>query len=390
MRTHPARSHRTVCGAAVATLAWVLAAVPAVAQGGPPKLPVTVAPPVERRITNWDEFSGRFEAVSSVEVRARVSGFIEKVHFADGQMVKAGDLLFTLDKRSFEIAVESAEAEVARTNAQVIVAREDVERAEPLIRNRTISDQAFDQRRASLATAQASKQAAEAAVKQAKLNLEWAEIRAPLAGRISDKRVDVGTLIAGGNNPSPTLLTTIVTLDPIHFVFDVSESDYLRYARLAENGSRPTSRETANPVRVRLADETTFGREGKMNFVDNQLSTRSGTIRGRAVVPNPTQLLSPGLFGRAQLYGGETDALLIPDTSIVSDQARKIVLVVGKDDVIEPRVVTLGPIVDGLRVVRAGLDRNARVVIEGLANPAVRPGAKVAPLNGEINAAAVK
>jgi RND family efflux transporter MFP subunit len=360
------------------------------AQQGPPKFPVTVASPIEKRITNWDEFSGRFEAVASVEIKARVSGFVEQVHFKDGQIVKAGDLLFTLDKRPFQIAVESAEAEVARTRAQVEVTGADVDRAEPLMRSRTISEQNFDQRRANLAVAQATKQAAEAAVKSAKLNLEWAEIRAPIAGRISDKKVDVGTLIAGGSQPSPTVLTSIVSLDPIHFVFDVSESDFLRYSRMFLSGERASSRDTGNPVRIRLSDEKDWPHTGKMDFVDNQLSTRSGTLRGRAVVDNAKQLLQPGLFGRLQLFGGETDALLIPDGSIVSDQARKIVFVVGKDDVVEAKPVTLGQLVDGLRVVREGLQKTDRVIIEGIANPAVRPGAKVTPQNGEIKAAAVK
>ncbi len=359
-------------------------------QGPPPAFPVTFATPVAKRITNWDEYSGRFEAVSSVDVRARVSGFIENVHFKDGQVVKVGDLLFSLDKRSFELSVESAAAEVARTEAQVEVTSADVDRAEPLVKSRTISGQAFDQRRANLAVAQASKQAAEAALKSAKLNLEWAEVRAPIAGRISDKRVDVGTLISGGGAaPSPTLLTTIVSLDPIHFVFDVSESDFLRYSRLFLSGDRSSSRDSANPVRIRLADEKDWPHTGKMDFVDNQLSVRSGTLRGRAVVSNTSQLLQPGLFARLQLFGGETDALLIPDSSVVSDQARKIVFTVGKDDVVEARPVTLGPIVDGLRVVRDGIDKETKIIVDGLANPAVRPGTKVTPTAGTIKSAAV-
>lgn len=378
-------------GRGLAALVWLAAATaePALAQQGPPKFPVTVATPLERRIASWDEFSGRFEAVSSVDVRARVSGFIDQVHFKDGQFVKAGDLLFTLDKRAFQISVESAEAEVARTNAQVELTGADVERAEPLVRSRTISDQVFDQRRTSLAVAQASKQAAEAAVKSAKLNLEWTEVRAPISGRISDKKVDVGTLIAGGSSPSPTLLTTIVSLDPIHFLFDLSESDYLRYARLAPLGDRANAQTTANPVRIKLADEPEFRHEGRMNFIDNQLSARSGTIRGRAVLDNPGNIFSPGLFARVQLFGGEYDALLIPDSAVVSDQARRIVFAVDKDDTVVPVPVTLGPIHDGLRVIKAGLDRGTRIIIEGLANPAVRPGAKVAPQVGEIKSGAV-
>lgn len=353
---------------------------PAMAQQGPPpKIPVTVVAPLEKRITQWDEYSGRFEAVASVDVKARVSGFVEKVHFKDGQIVQPGDLLFTLDQRSFEIAVESAKADVAKSDAQVEQTGADVERAEPLIKSRTISGQVFDQRRANLAVAQASKQSAEAALKSAQLNLEWSEVRAPIAGRISDKKVDVGTLISGGSAASPTLLTSIVSLDPIHFVFDVSESDYLRYSRLNVAGGRPSSRDVSNPVRIRLADEPDFTHEGRMNFVDNQLSARSGTLRGRAVLDNKSGLLTPGVFGRLQLFGGDLDALLIPDSAVISDQAKKIVFTVDKDDTVVATPITLGPIVDGLRVVKTGLEKSMKVVIEGIANPAVRPGARVIP-----------
>ena len=364
--------------------------VPALAQQGPPpKLPVTVAAPLEKRITQWDEYSGRFEAVASVEVKARVAGFIDKINFKDGQIVQPGDLLFTLDKRSFEIAVESAKADIAKAEAQVEQTGADVERAEPLIKNKTITEQTYDTRRANLAVAQASKQAAEAALKSAQLNLDWTDVRASIGGRVSDKKVDVGTLISGGGSaPSPTLLTTIVSLDPIHFVFDVSESDYLRYSRLKASGERPSSRDISNPVRVRLADEPDFIHAGTMNFVDNQLSTRSGTLRGRAVLDNKDGLLTPGVFGRLQLFGGDTDALLIPDTAVISDQAKKIVFTVDKEDTIVATPITLGPIVDGLRVVRSGLDKSMRVVIEGIANPAVRPGAKVAAQVGAVTAAA--
>ena len=364
--------------------------IPALAQQGPPpKLPVTIAAPLEKRITQWDEYSGRFEAVASVEVKSRVSGFIDKINFKDGQIVQPGDLLFTLDKRSFEIAVESAKADIAKAEAQVEQTGADVDRAEPLIKNKTITEQTYDTRRANLAVAMASKQTAEASLKSAQLNLDWTDVRASIGGRVSDKKVDVGTLISGGGSaPSPTLLTTIVSLDPIHFVFDVSESDYLRYSRLKASGERPSSRDMANPVRIKLADEPDFLHQGTMDFVDNQLSTRSGTLRGRAVLDNKDGLLTPGVFGRLQLFGGDTDALLIPDTAVVSDQAKKIVFTVDKEDTIVATPVTLGPIVDGLRVVRSGLDKSMRVVIEGIANPAVRPGAKVAPQVGAVKAAA--
>jgi membrane fusion protein, multidrug efflux system len=350
----------------------------------PQAIPVAVAKPLAKRITRWDEYSGRFEAVNTVEVRARVSGFIEKLHFKDGQIVKEGDLLFTLDQRPYTLAVDSAKAEVARTQALVQFAQTDVQRAEPLVKTGALSDQVFDQRKQSLSTAQALLQAAQVAVKTAELNLEWTKVRAPIAGRISDRKVDIGNLIAGGQAASTTLLATIVSQDPIHFLFDISESDFLRYARLYMSGERASSREVSNPVRIKLADEDKFTHEGKMDFVDNQLSARSGTLRGRAVVENKGAFLQPGLFGRLQLFGGEIDALLVPDSAIISDQASKIVFLVGPDNVIKPAPVKLGTIVDGLRVVEKGLNPDDQIVVNGLANPAVRPGVKVAPQASQI------
>jgi membrane fusion protein, multidrug efflux system len=352
-------------------------------------MPVTVSAPVAKRVTQWDEFSGRFEAVASVEVRARVSGFIDKLHFRDGQLVNVGDLLFTIDKRPFEIAVQSAEAEVARNKAQVDIAELQVERGAALVKSRNIPDAEYDQRKANLAVAKAQLKTAEAAVRNAELNLDWTDVRAPLAGRISDRKVDAGNLIQGGQQGA-TLLATIVTLDPIRFVFDVSESDYLRYTRLFLSGAMASSRDSVNPVRIRLADETEWTRSGKVDFVDNTLSARSGTMRTRAIVENKNQLLTPGIFGRVQLFGGEYDALLIPDTAIVSDQSRKIVFTVNKDNVVQAKPVTLGPLVDGLRVVREGLAAADNVVLDGLANPMVRPGAKVVPQKGEIKTADAK
>ncbi|MBN9541876.1 MAG: efflux transporter periplasmic adaptor subunit [Alphaproteobacteria bacterium 65-37] len=366
---------------------FLVASSVALAQGGPPASPVGVAEPIAKRVTQWDEFSGRFEALASVEVRARVSGFIDKLHFRDGQIVKAGDPLFTIDKRPFEIAVESAEAEVARTKAQVDLAELQVERGASLIKSKTITDQEFDTRKANLAVARAQLKSAEAGQKSAELNLEWTDVRAPISGRISDRKVDAGNLIAGGQTGA-TLLATIVTLDPIRFVFDISEADHLRYSRLVLSGGLASSRDGDNPVRIRLADETDWTRKGKMDFVDNAMTARSGTIRGRALVDNKDQLLTPGIFGRLQLFGGEYDALLIPDSAVVSDQARKIVFVVGKDDIVQAKPVTLGPIVDGLRVVRSGLEPTDRIVLDGLASPFVRPGAKVVPQKSQIVAKA--
>jgi len=367
--------------------AVLLLAAPAAAQMPPPA--VTVAAPLARTVTEWDEHTGRFEAMEMVEVRARVSGFIERIHFRDGDAVSRGDLLFTIDQRPFQIAVEAAEAEVTRNRAQVQLAQSEVERAVPLVQSRTLPQRELDTRQAQLRQAFATLQAAQANLRAAELNLEWTEVRAPLAGRISDRRIDVGNLITGGTTGAQaTLLTTIVRTDPIHFVFDVSEADFLKYSRLAREGARPSGRDNMLPVMVRLSDEAAYTREGRLDFVDNVVNPRAGTMRGRAVFENADAFLTPGLFGRLRLFAGRGEVLLVPDAAIASDQARKIVLVVGANDTVEPRVVTPGPIVDGLRVIRAGIRVDDRVIINGQANPFVRPGMRVTPQRGEITDAA--
>lgn len=372
---------------AVASLCLLAFSSASFAQGGPPAMPVTVSEPLAKRVTQWDEYSGRFEAVATVEVRARVSGFIDRIDFRDGQIVKEGDPLFTIDRRPYEIAVESAEAEVARNKAQVDLAELQVGRGASLIASRTITEAEQDSRKSTLAVARAQLKSAEAALRNAQLNLEWTNVTAPITGRISDRKVDAGNLISGGQSGA-TLLATIVTLDPIRFVFDISEADHLRYSRLILSGALASSRDGANPVRIRLSDETDWKRTGKVDFVDNAMTARSGTIRVRALVGNKDQLLTPGIFGRLQLFGGEYDALLVPDSAIISDQARKIVFTVADDGVVQAKPVTLGTIVDGLRVIRSGLAPTDKVVLDGLANPMVRPGAKVVPQKGEIVAKA--
>src|SRR3954470_21843544 len=357
----------------------------ALAQGGPPAMPVSISEPLAKRVTQWDEYSGRFEAVAMVSVRARVSGFIDRLHFKDGQCVNAGDPLFSIDKRPYEIAVESAAADVARNKAQVDLAELQVQRGAALVASRNIPEAENDTRKSNLAVAKAQLKAAEAALHNAQLNLEWTEVTAPLAGRISDRKVDPGNLIQGGQQGA-TLLATIVSSDPIYFLFDVSEADYLRYQRLYIAGVRAQSGGGTIPVRIKLADESEWKRDGKVDFVDNVLSPRSATIRTRAVVENKDRLLTPGVFGRVQLFGGEYDALLVPDSAVISDQARKMVFVVNKDNVVEGRPVTLGPIYEGLRVIREGLKPDDKVVLDGLANPMVRPKAKVTPQQGKITA----
>jgi multidrug efflux system membrane fusion protein len=351
----------------------------------PPPPPVTVGHPLQKTITEWDEYTGRFTAVESVEVRARVSGFIDSVHFKEGQIVKRGDALFVIDPRPYRLAVEQAKADVDRAQARLEIAALDVQRATPLVRNQTLTEREFDTRRSTERDAAAQVASAQAAVKQAELNLEWTEVRAPIDGRISDKRVDAGNLVTGGPTGA-TLLTVIVSIDPIHFVFDGSEADFLHYSRLAAAGGRRSSRDVENPVSVRLADETEYKHEGRMNFVDNVLNPKTGTIRGRAVFDNKDGFLIPGFFGRLRLFGGEHEALLVPDGAVASDQSSKIVFTVAEDGTVGTKLIELGPMVDGLRVIRSGLAPTDRIVIDGLQR--ARPGQKVTAQDGKIEASA--
>jgi RND family efflux transporter MFP subunit len=378
MRTFGTRTASVLT--AIVLVGWFTSAV---AQNRP--VTVTVATPLARKVVQWDEYTGRFEASERVAVRPRVSGYIDKVHFTDGADVKQGDLLFTIDRRPFEIAVEAARADLARAQAQVTLGQVDYQRAQELVRTATTSVRDLDQRKANLDTAQAQVMAAQAALRNAQLNLEWTEVRAPISGRVSDRRVDSGNLVTGGQDGA-NVLTTIVKLDPIYFVFEGSEADYIRYQRLNREGQRQSSRGAPNAVRIQLADETGWPHAGRMNFVDNEVNARNGTIRGRAILDNHDLFLSPGTFGRLQLYGGTADALLIPDEAIVSDQARKVVFTVGPDDKVVAKPVTLGGFALGLRIVTAGLAPADRVVVNGLANPFVRPGAAVSPEAGEIKA----
>ncbi|MBM3563254.1 MAG: efflux RND transporter periplasmic adaptor subunit [Alphaproteobacteria bacterium] len=368
-----------------AALLYFAQAAEAQAEGPAPE--VVVSRPLARTIPNWDEYTGRFEPLKQVEVRARVSGALEKINFTDGQFVKAGDVLFVIDQRPYQIAVDSARAELARAQAQAAMSSRDYARAQEMTQGRTITARDVDQRRASSDIAKAQVLSAEAALRNAELNLEWTQVRAPISGRVSDRRVDPGNLVQGGQ-AGATLLTTIVTLDPIHFVFDASEADYIRYARAAER-RKELSHELKNPVSVRLADETEWTRSGVMDFLDNQINRRSGTIRGRAIFDNKDYFLTPGAFGRLRLFSGDMSALLIPDAAVVSDQTSKTVLVVSDDNKVVAKSVTLGAIHRGLRVIQSGLGAKDRIVIGGLANPMVRPGAAVQPKDGEIKEAPV-
>jgi RND family efflux transporter MFP subunit len=353
-------------------------------QGGgpPPALPVKVAQPLLKKIIEWDEFTGRFEPSSMVEVRARVSGYLDSRNFKDGQLVEKGQLLFVIDPRPYEAAAERAKAELARANTRQDLTASDLARAEKLLAARAISQEEYDSRRQARREADAQVTSAKAALRTAELDLEFTQIKSPVRGRISDRRVDLGNLVSGGS-PQSTMLTTIMAVDPIYLSFDVSEADFLRYSRLRQqNGS---ARGEALPVYAKLADEKDWVRRGRIDFIDNQLDSRSGTIRLRAVFDNPDGLLTPGVFARLRVPGSaEHDAILVPDEAIASDQARKIVMAVAEDGTVTPKPVTLGPIVEGLRVVRSGIGPQDRIVIDGIQR--ARPGGKVAPQVAKIEA----
>lgn len=346
------------------------------AAAAPPPPLVTVAAPLVREVAEWDEYIGRFEASRSVEVRPRVSGAIVGVHFADGAVVRAGQLLFTLDPRPFAAALAEASAAAQGARSDLALAQADLGRATRLLDVEAVSRSDVDRLRARVQAAAAALAAAEARVRARTLDLEFTRIRAPIGGRISDHRVDSGNLVSAGDGPAGTLLTTINALDPIHFSFDASEALFLKARRARESGSPA-------PVEIRLQDETDYRWRGRLDFADNGLDPRSGTIRLRATLANPGQFLTPGLFGNMRLASGErAKALLVPDAAVQTDQARKIVMVVGPDGTLAPRPVTVGPLVEGLRVVRAGLSPADRVVIGG--GQLAMPGVKVQVRAGRI------
>jgi RND family efflux transporter MFP subunit len=346
------------------------------AAAAPP--PVTVAQPVKRTVTDWDEFTGRFEAVEEVQVKARVGGFVTNVQFKDGDMVHTGDLLYVIDSRPFEAVAEQADGQLADARAKVELAKRELDRGLNLVQTSAVSEQVVDQRRQALQAAHAAESIAEGALKAAQLNVEFSHVLAPITGRVSRHLVSVGNLVQGSDNGTSTLLTSIVSLDPIYIYFDVDEATYLRNSKLWFEGKRPSSRDTPNPVQVTLTGETKPSHEGSMDFLDNRLDVSTGTLRSRAVIQNHDLSILPGQFGRVRLIGSSPyEALLLPDTAIATDQSRKIVFVVKADDTVEARPVTLGPLDDGLRVIREGLKPDDRVIVDGLQR--ARVGAKVSP-----------
>ena len=348
----------------------------------PPQPTVTVATPLVRQIAEWDDYSGRFEASKSVEVRPRVSGAVVGVHFTDGAVVQKGQLLFTIDPRPFVAALNEARAAVASARSDLTLAQTDYGRATRLLEVDAVSKSDVDRIRARVQAAQAALAAANARVQSRALDVSFTQVRAPITGRISDRKIDPGNLVQGGGSGGEgTLLTTINALDPIYFNFDASEALFLKARRAREAGAAPSD------VEIRLQDETEYRWHGLLDFADNSLDTRSGTIRLRAVVVNAGQFLTPGMFGNMRLSTGQaTAALLVPDSAVQTDQARKIVMVAGKDGSLTPRPVTTGPLIDGLRVIRSGLTLGDKVVISGA--QLVLPGMKAKLQPGRIVAQA--
>ncbi|HXX06537.1 MAG TPA: efflux RND transporter periplasmic adaptor subunit [Pseudolabrys sp.] len=346
----------------------------------PPPPAVTVAKPIKRSVVDYDEYVGRFTAINSVEVRARVSGYLDKLHFKDGQLVKQGDLLFTIDKRPFQNTLDQARANLVQAQSNVAYTESDYTRGQALVRDKTITDQTFEQRAQAFRNAKASVSNNEAAVRQAELDLEFTELRAPIDGRIGDRRVTPGNLVTGGTGGNTTLLAVIVSTDPIYFEFTFDEASYLRYERLArEGGQDVASRNAGVQVALRLIDENDFVHEGRMDFIDNVIERSTGTIRGRAVFSNPNAVFTPGMFARVRVPGSSPyDALLVPDAAIGTEQARRFVIVIDAQDIARPKYVTLGQLTsDNLRVIKDGIGPDDRVVVSGLMQ--ARPGQKVRP-----------
>ena len=346
------------------------------AQTAPPPQ-VTVAQVLEKRVNDWDEFTGRLQAVETVEIRPRVSGYIDKVAFTEGGQVKRGDLLFVIDPRPYQAEYDRAAADVKRYKTALELARIELMRVQRLKDSGAVSEEELDERKSTVAQAEANVGGAEAAREAASLNLNFTQVTSPIAGRVSRAEVTRGNLVTGGSNGG-TLLSSVVSMDPMYLYFDADEQSYLRYAKMARSGVGPSSNDAQNPVQVGLADEEGFPHPGAVDFVDNQLNPQTGTIRARAVLQNKNGQFTPGLFARVQLLvSGEYSAILIEDRAVNTDQNQKYVLLLGANNQIEYRKVKLGRVIDGLRIVREGLKPGDVIVVNGAQR--VHPGVTVTP-----------
>ena len=350
------------------------------AQAQPPAMPppsVSIAAVVALEVTRWDEFTGRIEAVETVEISPRVDGYIDKVSFKEGGEVRKGDVLYVIDPRPYRAELARAQAELTRARAGAELTAAQVARARQLLETRVISAEEYDERVAADAGARADIGAAEAAVEKARLNVEFTEVRSPIDGRAGRAMVTAGNLVA--TQPTPTVLTTVVSMDPVYVYIDGDEQTYLRHAAMARSGERPSSREAPNPVRVGLANETGFPHEGHMDFIDNRLDPATGTIQVRAVLENKDRYFTPGLYARVQVIGsGVFKALLVDDRAIMTDQDRKYVYVVGADNLAQRRDVKPGRLAEGLRIIEEGLAEGDRVIVHGV-QKVFFPGMPVAP-----------
>jgi RND family efflux transporter MFP subunit len=347
-------------------------------QPTPPPATVTVSKPVERQVLEWDTYPGRLQAVDEVEIRARVSGYLQSIHFKDGAEVQKGDLLFVIDPRPYEADLARAEAQNVQAQTRVELTKNDFDRAQRLLKGKAVSEEEADSRSKAYAEAGAALNATRAAVDSAKLNVAFTRITAPISGRISRKMITEGNLV-NGNQGQSTLLTTIVSLDPIYCYFDVNEPAVLKYRALLREGKLKTIGTNQIPAEVELENETNFPHKGTIDFTDNRVDEKTGSLWMRAVLPNPgpNRVLQPGFFGRVRIPGSaEYNALLIADQAVGTDLDQKFVYTLTSTNTAAYRPVKLGPIVDGLRVIREGLRPEDSVVINGLMN--IRPGA---PLN---------
>jgi RND family efflux transporter MFP subunit len=347
------------------------------AQTAPPPPQVTVAQVLEKRVKDWDEFTGRLQAVESVEIRPRVSGYIDKVAFTEGSQVKRGDLLFVIDPRPYQAEADRVAADVKRLKTALDLARIEVGRVQKLKDSGAVSEEELDERKSTLAQTESNVAGSAAALEAANLNLSFTRVTSPIDGRVSRAEITRGNLVTGGINGG-TLLTSVVSMDPMYLYFDADEQSYLRYTQMAHTGTRPSSRDEKNPVNVGLANEEGFPHTGVVDFVDNQLNSQTGTIRARAVLQNKDGLYTPGLFARVQLLGSsEYAAILIDDRAVNTDQSQKYVLVLAANNVVEYRRVKLGRIIDGLRIVREGLKSGEVIIVNGAQR--VHPGITVTP-----------